>query len=69
MDQKTDSLEEHTDEELLGVLLREIAKAGNEIRNAEADVQKAQKRLRFGVLLANRLLDRKKINGFTTSSS
>lgn len=69
MDQKIDSLEEHTDEELLGVLLREIAKAGNEIRNAEADVQKAQKRLRFGVLLANRLLDRKKINGFTTSSS
>lgn len=69
MDQKTDSLDEHTDEELLGVLLREIAKAGNEIRNAEADVQKAQKRLRFGVLLANRLLDRKKINGFTTSSS
>ena len=69
MDQKTESLDEHTDEELLGVLLREIAKAGNEIRNAEADVQKAQKRLRFGVLLANRLLDRKKINGFTTSSS
>ena len=70
MDQKnTDTLKDNTDEELLSVLLREIAKAGNEIRSAEKDANKAGRRLSFAIVLANRLLDRKKINGFESSSS
>ena len=70
MDQKTeDTLKDNSDLELLSVLLREIAKAGNEIRSAENDISKAGRRLSFAIVLANRLLDRKKINGFESSSS
>lgn len=67
MDRQKDSIDQHTDQEILGVLLREVAKAGNELRSAEADCAKANKRLRFAVLLANRLKGR--IDGFTSSSS
>ena len=70
MDQKKpDMLKDNSDEELLSVLLREIAKSGNEIRSAEKDINKASRRLSFAIVLANRLLDRKKINGFTSSST
>ena len=70
MDQKKpDTLKDNSDEELLGVLLREIAKGGNEIRSAEKDIGKASRRLSFAIVLANRLLDRKKINGFESSRS
>jgi len=67
MDQQNTSLDEHSTEELLGVVLRESAKASNELRSAENDLKKAHKRLSFVVLLANRLKERE-INGFTTSS-
>lgn len=70
MDRKTeDLLDTKTDAELTSVLLREIAKASNEMRTAERDLAKAQNRMRFCVLLANRLLERTETNGFKSSSS
>lgn len=56
MDRETkDLLDNKTPDELLDVLLRETAKAANEIRSANNDIVKAQNRLRFAILLANRL--------------
>jgi hypothetical protein len=69
MDQQQDALDTHTEEELVEVILREVAKANNELDHAEADVRKARRRLNFTILLANRLLGRKKINGFKSSSN
>ncbi len=70
MDQKkTDTLKDNSDEELLSVLLREIAKSGNETRSAQNDLAKANKRMSFAIVLANILIDRKKINGFTSSGT
>lgn len=51
-------LDEKTNRELYDSLLAEIAKASNEIRSAEADVRKAQNRLKFAILLANTLIER-----------
>jgi hypothetical protein len=49
-----------TDEQLLKSMLAEAAKAGNEIRCAQADLEKAKNRLGFLVMLTNKLIDRKK---------
>lgn len=69
MDRKTeDLLDNKSTEELLSVALREIAKASNEIRSGQNDLAKAQSRLRFCVLLANRLKEREN-NGFKDDSS
>lgn len=69
MDQQSTSLDEHSTEELIGVVLRESAKASAELRSATNDLQKAHKRLSFVLLLANRLKERENINGFETSSN
>jgi hypothetical protein len=53
-----DLLDSKTDEELLRSLLAETAKAKNEVRCAQADLQKATNRLNFVVMLANRLINR-----------
>jgi hypothetical protein len=53
-----DLLDDKTDLELLQSLLAEMAKANNEIRCAQSDLQKAQNRLRFLLLLANTLIER-----------
>lgn len=59
MDRKTtDSLDELTTHQLIETILRESAKSSNELRSAENDIAKAQRRLRFCVMLANRLLER-----------
>jgi hypothetical protein len=59
MDRQTeDLLDNKSTEELLSVALRELAKASNEIRSGQNDLAKAQSRLRFCVLLANRLKER-----------
>ena len=59
MDRKTeDLLDNKTVDELLSVMLRELAKASNEARSAERDMQKSQNRLRFAILLANRLKEK-----------
>lgn len=47
-----------TDHELLDSLTAEIAKASNELRCAQADVNKMQGRLNFALVLLNELKGR-----------
>lgn len=53
-----DILDTKTEEELLRSLIAEAAKANNEINCAKADIKKAQTRLNFLLVLANKLIDR-----------
>ena len=53
-----DILDRKTDKELLQSIVAEIAKANNEIRCAQGDLNKAQSRLNFLVVVANKLIDR-----------
>jgi len=55
-----DLLENKTDRELLQSMIAEIAKANNEIACAKRDVEKAQSRQQFLVVLANKLIERSK---------
>ena len=55
-----DILDSKDDVDLLKSLLAEVAKASNELRCAQSDVQKAQSRLSFVLAVANTLIDRKK---------
>ena len=54
-----DVLKDKSDKELLLSLLAEIAKAQNELRCARADIEKAQNRIRFVLVLTNELINRK----------
>lgn len=51
-------LENKTDDELLRSLIGEVAKCRNEIQCASGDIQKAQGRLGFLLVLANTLVNR-----------
>lgn len=53
-----DILDNKSDKELLQSLVAEIAKATNEIRCAKADIDKAQSRIRFLLVLSHTLLNR-----------
>ena len=53
-----DVLDRKTTEELLRAILAEAAKANNELRCSLHDVQKAQNRLNFMLVLINRLIER-----------
>lgn len=53
-----DVLDKKSDLELLQSLLAEMAKANNEIKCAQADLNKAQNRMKFLLLLANILIER-----------
>lgn len=53
-----DILDTKTDKELLQSLVAEIAKATNEIKCAKADIDKAQGRIKFLLVLAHTLIDR-----------
>lgn len=53
-----DILDSKTDAALLESMVGEIAKARNEIRCAEADIQKANSRIGFLLVLAHRLIER-----------
>lgn len=53
-----DILNSKTDEELLESLLAEAAKAKNELRCAQSDIDKANNRLSFILVLINTLLER-----------
>jgi hypothetical protein len=53
-----DVLGNKTNKELLKSLLAEIAKAQNEIKCAKGDLDKAQSRLSFLIVLANDLINR-----------
>lgn len=54
-----DLIETKTDLALLRSLLAEVAKAQNEITQARSDIDKAQSRIRFSLLIINKLIDRK----------
>lgn len=54
-----DVLDHKTDAELLKSVLAEIAKAANEVRCARGDLDKANNRLSFLLVLANELINRK----------
>jgi hypothetical protein len=51
-------IDSKNDKELLQSLLAEIAKASNELRCAKGDIDKANNRLSFLIVLANKLIDR-----------
>jgi len=55
-----DSINTKTNQQLLDVLLRETAKARNELRCAEGDLEKANRRVNFLLVLANELIHRSK---------
>lgn len=45
-------------QELSQTIIAEIAKANNEVKTAQADLSKAQNRMRFVLAVANEILDR-----------
>lgn len=51
-------IETKSDKEILASMIAEIAKAQNEIACAKRDIDKAQSRLKFLIVLANTLIDR-----------
>ena len=51
-------LERLTDKELAQTLLAEVAKAKNELACAKRDIDKAQSRLNFLIVVANQLINR-----------
>jgi hypothetical protein len=55
-----DVIDSKTTNQLLLSLLAEVAKATNELRCAQADVNKAQSRLQFSVAVLNQLIERTK---------
>lgn len=57
-----DVLDKKSDLELLQSLLAELAKANNEIKCAQNDLNKAQNRMKFLLLLANILIERQEID-------
>lgn len=54
----TDLLDNKSDKELLESLIAEIAKSTGELRCAKSDVEKANNRIRFCIMLAHKLIDR-----------
>lgn len=54
-----DILDSKNNVELYQSIIAESAKAMNEIRCAKADIEKATSRLKFVVMLANKLIERK----------
>lgn len=53
-----DLIDSKTDSELYKALIAEVAKANNELKCARADIEKAQNRLGFVLVVLNRLTDR-----------
>jgi hypothetical protein len=53
-----DVLDTKTDKQLLESLIVEIAKATNEIKCARGDLEKAQSRIKFLLVLAHTLIER-----------
>lgn len=53
-----DLLDNKTDKELLESLLAEIAKATNELKCARGDLDKAQSRIKFLLVVAHELIKR-----------
>jgi hypothetical protein len=55
-----DILDSKSDSELLQSLIAEIAKATNEIKCAKGDIEKAQSRLKFILVVAHTMIHRQK---------
>jgi hypothetical protein len=55
-----DLIDEKTNAELVKSLLGELAKAKNEIACARQDLEKANSRMSFLLVLTNKLIDRQK---------
>lgn len=53
-----DLLDSKTDKALIESLLQEIAKASNEIACARKDLEKANSRIRFLLVLTHKLIER-----------
>ena len=53
-----DVLDTKTDKQLLESLIAEIAKATNEIKCARGDIEKAQSRIKFMLVLTHTLIER-----------
>lgn len=53
-----DIIDKKTDPELLDSIIAEVAKSKHEISCAKKDIEKAQSRLNFCVVLVNKLIDR-----------
>jgi hypothetical protein len=53
-----DVLDTKTDKELLDSLVAEIAKCTNELKCARGDLEKAQSRIKFMLVLAHTLINR-----------
>lgn len=59
--QMKDLIDNKTDEQLLQSLIAETAKANSEIKTAQSDIEKANNRIRFILVLANKLINRKEV--------
>lgn len=57
-----DIIDNKSDKELLESLVAEIAKATNELRCARGDIDKAQSRIKFLLVVAHTLIERQEIN-------
>lgn len=55
-----DIIDSKNDKELLESVIAEAAKATAEIRDAQNDIDKAKNRIKFVLMLANKMIDRKK---------
>ncbi len=55
-----DLIDSKTDEELYQSIIAESAKASAELRSATHDIEKASNRIKFILMLAHKLKDRKK---------
>jgi hypothetical protein len=53
-------LDNKSNDELLQSLIAEIAKASGELKCARGDIEKAQGRIKFCILLAHTIIDRSK---------
>jgi hypothetical protein len=55
-----DILDSKTDKEILESVIAETAKASAEIKTAQSDIDKAKNRLKFVLMLAHKMINRKK---------
>lgn len=58
-----DILNTKTDKEIMQSMLAELAKSKAELHCARSDLEKMNSRLSFCIVLANRLIQRKEIEG------
>jgi len=58
--QMSDLMDDKTDKQLLDSMIAEVAKARNEVACARRDINKAEGRMGFLVVLANKLINRNK---------